>query len=308
MLAAMVATDLGRELFVAPPPVHRLPVRAHEIFRQAVQRRTDPRQPIHELGVLELEPGDELVALVVEGNAARAATGVATAQGAAEHALRRSLRAAEQERHRWARELHDQTLQDLAGLRLTFDALAEMDDRSEMDPVIERARVRIRDAIAQLRHLVAELRPLSLDDLGVAAALRALAAQVTSSSTAAVSVDVNLPYESGADARPSPEVEEATYRVVQESLNNAVKHAEAQTIRVSVAQRDDNVVIEVADDGIGFDPDARHEGFGLIGMRERLQLVGGTLRLEARPGGGTTVRAVIPAARTSSNGVVARRN
>jgi signal transduction histidine kinase len=237
-------------------------------------------------------------ALVVEGIAASAATGVATAQGVAEHALRRSLRAAESERHRWARELHDQTLQDLAGLRLMFDALADMDDREEMKTVIERARTRLRDAIDQLRHLVAELRPLVLDDLGVGPALSALADQVAASSGAAISVHVDLAHERGAaSSRLSAEVEEATYRVVQESLNNAVKHSGAQAISVSVTEREDQVVVEVSDDGIGFDPDARYAGFGLIGMRERVQLVGGTLRLEAPPRGGATVRATIPVAR-----------
>ena len=237
-------------------------------------------------------------ALVVEGIAASAAAGVATAQGIAEHALRRSLRAAERERHRWSRELHDQTLQDLAGLRLMLDALADTDDRREMDAVIERARSRLGDAIAQLRHLVAELRPLVLDDLGIGPALRALAEQVAAVSDVTVTAQVELGYESGAaDARPGSEVEEATYRVVQESLNNAVKHSGASSISLSVTERDGDVVLVVADDGVGFDPDARHAGFGLIGMRERVQLVGGRLDLEASAGGGCAVRATIPIAR-----------
>jgi signal transduction histidine kinase len=234
-------------------------------------------------------------ALVVEGIAASAATGVATAQGVAEHALRRSLRAAESERHRWSRELHDQTLQDLAGLRLMLDALADMDDLDDIKAVSERARTRLNDAIAQLRHLVAELRPLVLDDLGIGPALRALAEQVAASSQVDISLQVEFGYESGAaSARPPAEVEEATYRVVQESLNNAVKHSEARAISVSVIERDAEVSIEVRDDGVGFDPDGMHAGFGLIGMRERVQLVGGRLRLDASPGGGATVRAAIP--------------
>ena len=238
-------------------------------------------------------------ALVVEGVAASAATGVATAQGVAEHALRRSLRAAERERHRWSRELHDQTLQDLAGLRLMLDALAEMDDRDQIKAVTQKARTRLNDAIAQLRHLVAELRPLVLDDLGIGPALRALAGQMGASSPADISLDLEFGYESGtASARLHADVEEATYRVVQESLNNAVKHSGARAISVSVAERDAEISIEVRDDGVGFDPDALHAGFGLIGMRERLQLVGGRLRLDASPGGGTTVRATIPIRRS----------
>ena len=237
-------------------------------------------------------------ALVVEGIAASAATGVATAQGVAEQALRGSLRAAERERHRWARELHDQTLQDLAGLRLMFDALADMDDRNELEAVLGRARTRVREAIAQLRHLVSELRPLVLDDLGIGPALRTLGEQVAASSGMTVACDVELGYESGlADARPPADVEEATYRVVQESLNNAVKHSGARSLTVSVTEHDAGVVIEVSDDGVGFDPDARHSGFGLIGMRERVQLVGGRLDLEASAGGGCAVRATIPIAR-----------
>jgi len=236
-------------------------------------------------------------ASVIEGIAASAAAGVATAQDVAEHALRRSLAAAERERQRWARELHDETLQDLAGLRLMFDALAEMDDPAEMGVVVERAGSRIRDSIAQLRHLVAELRPLVLDDLGVGAAVRALVAQVAGTSEASVSVHVDLGHESGpANARQSPEVEETIYRVVQESLNNAIRHARAQSVAVSVIERDGGIDIEVRDDGIGFEPDSRHSGFGLIGMRERLELVGGELRLVALAGGGSTVSASIPVA------------
>ena len=291
-------------------------VHLHELteFNSELLRRLAPRDGLlvpltfrgRPLGVLtvfdRLSGGpafSEEDVLVVEGIAASAATGVATAQGIAEHALRRSLRAAERERHRWARELHDQTLQDLAGLRLMFDALADMDDRREMERVIERARTRLRDAIAQLRHLVAELRPLVLDDLGIGPALRALAEQVAASSEVAVTALVELGYESGAaDARPAAEVEEATYRVVQESLNNAVKHSGASSVSISVTERDGEVLIAVSDDGVGFDPDATHAGFGLIGMRERVQLVGGRLRLEASPGGGCTVRATIPVTHT----------
>lgn len=240
--------------------------------------------------------GDD--ALVVEGIAASAAVGVATAQGVAAHALRRSVAAAERERQRWARNLHDQTLQDLAGLRLTLDALVAGEDPQRSALLLERAARRVRETIAELRNLVSELRPMVLDDLGVGSALRALGERTATLSGTEIPMQLDLAWESGrARGRLAPEIEETIYRVVQESLNNAVKHAAARSIAVEVVERGPAVVVRVADDGIGFAQDFPHDGLGLIGMQERLELVGGELRVFSRPQAGTTVRATIPVVR-----------
>ena len=97
-----------------------------------------------------------------------------------------------------------------------------------------------------------------------------------------------------------PELESAIYRIVQESLTNVIKHADAEHVEIAIVE-DGEVTITVHDDGSGFDPSQRGDGFGLLGMRERVSLVGGELRVESEPGGGTTVIAVLPAQRLASD-------
>jgi signal transduction histidine kinase len=93
------------------------------------------------------------------------------------------------------------------------------------------------------------------------------------------------------------EIESTIYRLVQEALNNVVKHAEARHVQVTIADREGEIWVEIRDDGAGFDPQSRSSGFGLLGMRERLALVAGTLEVESAPGAGTALRAMIPSRR-----------
>jgi signal transduction histidine kinase len=217
--------------------------------------------------------------------ATSAATAVATALNAGEEALRRSLEASEAERSRWARELHDETLQQLAGLRMLLAGARRSGDRTRIDSALEAALERLTTGIGDLRSLIADLRPAALDELGIAPALETLASRV---SDIEVDLDVDL------TTRPRAEVESTVYRVVQEALTNVGKHAGASRVLVRVHDADEAIEVLVRDDGAGFDPHRRSTGFGLVGMRERLALVRGTLDIETAPGGGTTLRAVIP--------------
>jgi signal transduction histidine kinase len=218
--------------------------------------------------------------------AASAATAMATAQHAGEQALRQSLEASEAERSRWGRELHDETLQQLAGLRMLLAGARRSGDRARIDRALEAALEQLTTGIGDLRSLIADLRPAALDELGLAPALETLVAR--SSSDVDVDLDVTL------DGRPPAEIESTVYRVVQEALTNVLKHASASRVAVVVRVAGASIEVVVRDDGAGFDPHRRSTGFGLVGMRERLALVRGTLDIQTAPGGGTTLRAVIP--------------
>jgi signal transduction histidine kinase len=149
--------------------------------------------------------------------------------------------------------------------------------------------------IEKLRTLITELRPAELDELGLESALEALVHRRDEQGEASVELDITLGEGyGGAERRFDPEIESAVYRLVQEALSNAAKHADAQRVKVHVAAHDSRAEIVVKDDGRGFDPDVATAGFGLLGMRERVALVGGTLEVVSQPGEGTEVHVVVP--------------
>jgi len=227
--------------------------------------------------------------------AASAATAVATAQSVAEGRVRESIAATERERGRWARELHDESLQSLAGLRVLLSA-ARRSDPEEVDRLLAQGIEQVDTAIAEMRRLIAELRPSTLDELGLGAALEALGERTAASGAIEVRIELDLAVEKGRhETRLLGEIEDAVYRLVQEALNNAVQHGEARRVAVDVAEDGGVLRVRVQDDGCGFDPAAPTEGFGLIGMRERAELAGGNLDLSSMPGSGTTILAVVPA-------------
>ena len=219
--------------------------------------------------------------------AASAATAVATAKSVEADRLRHSLRSAEQERRRWARELHDETLQGLAALGVLLSSGLRAGGEA-LEQAARHATDQLSTEIANLRALITELRPASLDQLGLVAALEGLARR---------SADVDgLELELGVDVREDAldsELKTAVYRLVQEALTNVGKHARAAHVDVAVEQGPDAVRVRVADDGHGFDAAEPTEGFGLAGMRERAALMGGRLEVETSAAG-TAVRAVFP--------------
>jgi signal transduction histidine kinase len=224
--------------------------------------------------------------------AASAATAVATAKSVEAERLRHSLEAAEQERKRWARELHDETLQALGGLRMLHSTALRSDADAAGQQAALKGGIELIDAeIDNLSAMIAELRPASLDEIGLVPALRTLAER--KGREGKLTVDVLARLDDG-DTRLPDETESLLYRLVQEALNNVVKHAEASRVEAVLERSSSGVEITVRDDGRGFDPSSTNGGFGLIGMRERVELAGGDLKIEATPGQGTSVWATIP--------------
>ena len=232
---------------------------------------------------------------LLSGLAASAAMAVATVQSMAEVRLRESIEVAERERARWARELHDDTLQGLGALRVRLAAALRVGRPDQLADAVEGAVVQIGDEIAALRSLITELRPAALDELGLGAAIESLAESRAGAADLEVHLDLALAREDGVAAeRLDREVESAVYRVIQEALTNVTKHAHAENVWIEVAEQSDAIAMVVRDDGVGFDMDDRGRGFGLVGMRERVALRGGSLTIVSAPGAGTELRGRIP--------------
>jgi signal transduction histidine kinase len=229
---------------------------------------------------------------LAETFATRAAIAVELSQRVAQDALRRVVQAQELERRRLARELHDETGQALTSILLGLKPLEEALTEHPARAALAELREHVVAALQDVRRLAVELRPAVLDDYGLVPALERLIEAF------AEQTEVRIDFHSAlGDTRLPNEVETALYRVVQESLTNIVKHANARNVSVSVARRNTAVAAVIEDDGAGFDPrEVRGDGIGLLGMRERLALIDGRLEIESRPGAGTTVVAEVPAA------------
>jgi signal transduction histidine kinase len=247
---------------------------------------------IDTVGGRPFEPEDQELLMSV---AASAATAVATARSVATARLRFSLEASEQARARWARELHDETLQGLTGARMVLSAGLARDELGPLRRAAQAADAHLAEEIRKLRELIAELRPAALDDLGLGPAIESLANRQAAIGRFSVELGIAL-----GRSRLARDTENAIYRIVQEALNNAVKHAGARRVSLRVDQLSDHVEINVRDDGRGFDPGAIREGFGLTGMRERAVLEGGRLSVSSAQGGPTCVTAVLPLRGVSS--------
>jgi len=237
---------------------------------------------------------------LLEAFAASAATAIATAETVEADRRRQTMAAAEQERTRWARELHDETLQSLASLRIGLAAPLRRASPGPLADAVAEAVAQLDVDIGNLRSLITELRPALLDDLGTQAAIGDLADRAHSRGLE-VEVKIDLAYESGrASDRHTSELETVIYRIVQESLTNISKHGQAHRATVTVEEDETTIRITVQDDGRGFNTTAKSSGFGLLGMRERAELLDGTLEIQSAWGQGTTVRAALPAQRRSA--------
>jgi signal transduction histidine kinase len=222
--------------------------------------------------------------------AARAAVAVDLSQRVARDTVRRVVEAQEQERSRLARELHDETGQALTSILLGLKSIRAAKDEAGAKQAEAQLRELVVSALQDVRSLAVELRPSTLDDFGLVPALERLGATLEERSGVRVAVEAGFH-----DRRLPPDVETVLYRFVQEGLTNVVKHAEAGGVSVVIASRDGGVSAVVEDDGRGFEPaDVRVDALGLVGMRERLALLGGTLAVESKPGGGTALIAFVP--------------
>lgn len=221
--------------------------------------------------------------------AARAAVAVSLSERVARDMLRRVVEAQEMERRRLARELHDETGQALTSILLGVKAIRASDSPAAAERAEADVRAQVVQALQDVRALAVELRPTALDDFGLMPALERLAETFQARSGLETVVQANL------DGRLPPEIETVLYRVVQEALTNIVKHAGAEHVSIVVTSRDRSVAATVDDDGRGFAmDDVREDALGLLGMRERLALVGGTLEIESSRESGTTIAAQVP--------------
>jgi len=211
----------------------------------------------------------------------------------------------ERERRRWARELHDETLQELVAIQLVLSAAAGTGQPAAMNEAIDQARSLIANQITSLRHLIVEMRPFALDQLGLAPALETLCRRTEDTFGLNVELRVGAEWH-GFEDELSPEAQAHVYRIVQEAVNNAVKHAQANRLLVELDSDDHAISVAVRDNGRGMDqqPSASvnrsalrtvvSTGTGLSAMRERGHLLNGHLSVGSAPGGGTCVTLLIP--------------
>lgn len=217
--------------------------------------------------------------------------------------LRYGMEARERERTRWAREIHDETVQGLGALRLRLANARDLDEQQALYGAVDDVLEGLGREIDGLRHLITELRPAALDDLGLAAALQALARRMQAIDGLDVQTEIELGPEQES-RRLDPELESTIYRVVQEALTNVSRHAQASRAVVNVTERNGVVRASVTDDGVGLPDsdrlgprgDGLEGGFGMSGMRERAELVGGELELVPAPEKGTVMRLTVPLA------------
>jgi two-component system sensor histidine kinase UhpB len=210
------------------------------------------------------------------------------------------IRAQEEERRRVSRELHDEANQTLAGLMTTVDAAEEAAQRggAELAAVLERLRRLAAATLGDLQRIATELRPPALDEFGLVAALGRHVRERFAGAGMRVDFDIE-----GRRRRLPGAVEVALYRIAQEALTNVQKHAQARAVHVRLRFLPGVVRLDVSDDGVGFDDDrAPRLGLGLMGMRERASIVGGTVEVASRAGGGTRVSACIESDRSGAGG------
>jgi signal transduction histidine kinase len=216
--------------------------------------------------------------------------------------LRYGMEARERERTRWAREIHDESIQGMGALRLRLANARDVEDAEALREAVDVVLDGLGNEIDGLRHLITELRPAALDDLGLAAALEALARRAQAIDGLDVQTVIELDHDGG--GRLDPELESTIYRIVQEALTNVSRHAEATNAVVRISEQNGNVVASVTDDGKGMPGadrlgprgDGLEGGFGMGGMRERAELVGGELDWRPAPERGTTVSLTVPLA------------
>ena len=233
--------------------------------------------------------------------ATSAASAVVTARSVTVEQLRARELATEQERRRWARELHDETLQGLGALRLGLSTARRTNDAERWRGAVDDAVLQLDTEIANLRGIIADVRPAALDELGAAAALESLVERMRSRGLD-VQLTVDLDFEAGRSVtRHAEDLETAIYRIVQESLNNALKHAGTDAVVVDVVEAEGTIAVRVTDEGRGFDTASQATGFGLVGIRERAGLLGGTAEIDSAPDVGTTVTARLPVRRRGAD-------
>jgi signal transduction histidine kinase len=227
---------------------------------------------------------------LAEALAARAAVAVDLSHRVQRDALRRVVQAQEAERTRIARELHDETGQALTSILLGLRAAEEARDDDARRAALATLRELATGTLHDVRRLAVELRPKALDDFGLVAALERLIDGFRERTR------LEIEFEARLSERLPRDTEIALYRIVQEALTNIVKHAEAHRVSILLGRKDGSVTAVIEDDGRGFALQRAllGDGLGLVGMKERMELLGGRLTIESSRGRGTTLFAEVP--------------
>jgi signal transduction histidine kinase len=218
--------------------------------------------------------------------------------------FRRVVAAQESERQRIARDLHDETGQSLTAIGMGLRGLSgKLNARNkEALGTLHKLESLTADSLHELERLISDLRPSHLDDLGLSATLRWYAGKIQEHSTISVRVDI-----SGEEHNLDDAMKITIFRIIQESLNNVIKHSQASVVNIYLCFEEKNVRIDVQDNGIGFDRDqvkqrqTNRPSLGLAGMEERAALLDGSVTVQSRPGYGTSVEALIPYHHTGGN-------
>lgn len=206
--------------------------------------------------------------------------------------------ATDDERRRIARELHDGVGQSLTGLLMIIDGVLGMLDQPERQGLsrhrLQQARDVAASSLKDIRRVIVALRPTVLDDIGLFAAVQGYAERAL----AEAGIELHLRRRNSDGGRPSPLVENLVYRIMQEAVNNVVRHSGARSCRISLTINNGHLRALVEDDGVGFDPERAfgEEHFGLSGMQERVRVIGGSLRVRSRDAGGTQIELRVPVA------------
>ena len=211
--------------------------------------------------------------------------------------FRRVVAAQESERQRIARDLHDETGQSLTAIGMGLRGLSGRLSARNKDGIktLHQLETLTADSLKELERLISDLRPSHLDDLGLSAALRWYAGKIQEHASISIRVDIT-----GEEKDLDEAMKITIFRIIQESLNNIIKHAQASHVNIHLSYESTNVRIDIRDNGIGFDLDQAEQNrtsrpsLGLAGMEERAALVGGSLSIQSRPGYGTEVEALIP--------------
>jgi signal transduction histidine kinase len=228
---------------------------------------------------------------LAEAFGARAALAVHLSERVARETVDAILEAQEAERSRIARELHDETGSALTAVLLGLSAIDRASTLSETHQASETLRAEAKLALENVGRLAFALRPAALDEFGLAPAVKDLAGRLEGRGGPKIDVEIDL----APGARLPKKLETTIFRVIQEALTNVVKHAEAASVRIILASRERSVALEVEDDGCGFSETHTLEGgFGLVGMRERVASLNGSLAVESKPGAGTRITVEIP--------------
>jgi signal transduction histidine kinase len=210
--------------------------------------------------------------------------------------LKKLVTAQEEERRRISRELHDELGQEMTSLLVRLQVLENMDSEAQAGELIYGLKTSVSQLLASIHDMTLELRPTTLDDLGLVPAL----AQYAKACPANLGIEVDFA-EIGISGKRLPrEIETTLYRAVQESLTNVARHAQVKKASILLRKNDKTITAIIEDNGIGFDKDdvnggqSKRQRLGLYGMKERVALVNGTLTVETKPGSGTTIYIEIP--------------